>query len=63
MEFARQAADQLNNFILDKNHTFKAYTLTDYENIINTSDEFLPPKNLPKKVFIFIIGTAIMVSC
>jgi hypothetical protein len=45
---------------LDKNHTFKAYTLTDYENIINTSDEFLPPKNLPKKVFIFIIGTAIM---
>jgi hypothetical protein len=49
VEFARQAADQLNNFILDKNHTFKAYTLTDYENIINTSDEFLPPKNLPKK--------------
>ena len=40
---------------MDKNHTFKAYTIFDYENIINLSETFNPPKSLDKKVIIIWI--------
>lgn len=47
IENSRRAADMLNNFVLDKNHTFRAYTIPDYETIIETSEVFEPPRTLP----------------
>jgi len=52
IEYARKACDKLNNFVLDKNHTFKAYTMSEYESIIETNDNFIPPRSLPKQVLI-----------
>lgn len=34
IENAKFAASQLNNYMLDKLHTFKAFTMSEYENII-----------------------------
>jgi len=50
VETVRKAVEMLNNFVLDKNHTFKAYTIVEYEDIIQTSEVFEPPISLPKKV-------------
>jgi len=47
IDYARKAADRLNNFVLDKNHTFKAFTMSEYESIIETNDVFTAPKILP----------------
>ena len=47
IENSRRAADMLNNFVLDKNHTFRAYTIPEYETIIETNDVFEPPRTLP----------------
>lgn len=46
-EDALKAVEKLNNLELDKKHTFKAYTLSEYEVIISTSDQFKAPRPLP----------------
>ena len=40
LEHAMKAVDKLNNLELDKKHTFKAFTLSEYEIIISTGDHF-----------------------
>jgi hypothetical protein len=52
VELALKAVDRLNNLELDKKHTFKAFTLSEYEIIISTSDQFNAPRPLPQKVIL-----------
>ncbi len=49
-DVARLATDRLNNTAFDKSHTISVYTLPDFENIISTSEKFVPPK-IVSKVF------------
>lgn len=42
-ENSRKALEKLNNFNLDAKHTLKAYNIQDFEEIMETSDTFLPP--------------------
>jgi len=47
-ENAILAAEKLNGVVLDKNHTLKVYTMEDFEKIMGISEEYSPPKVLPK---------------